>query len=91
MKISTKAMSSMRVGSHSVQKAERFDPKRILRSVVPLGYQKRETYLDSLSLLVDERTANQLIPYFLEREQASQYLIRPVPARCGLRLAVNSL
>jgi hypothetical protein len=59
---------------------------RILRSVEPLGHLKRETYLDSLSLLAP-RTDRviQLIPYFLQREQVPRELIRLLgveEARC---------
>jgi hypothetical protein len=60
-----------------MQKVERFDLKRILRSVEPLGHRKRETYLDSLSLLAGERTGNSADPLFRgTRARSSQYLIR---------------
>src|SRR5689334_20716133 len=79
-----------------MQKVERFDLKRILRSVEPLGHRKRETYLDSLSLLAGERTGNSADPLFRgTRARSSQYLIRLLrgerqrefPDRHGIRFS----
>jgi hypothetical protein len=60
-----------------MRKVERFDLKRILKSVGPLGHRKRETYLDSLALPADERIGNPADPLFRgTRARFSRYSIR---------------